>query len=462
MTPRPADAGAGTTLPGEPMRTRAGIWRLAAVPLVVGAVLRLLLVAYIQVLHGSFLFLDDQGYDRIGWSLAQAWHVHTFPSPASVAYAGTLSYLYYVFVAALYFVFGHHWLLVKVVAALLSALSVPAAAAVGDSLAGRRLAVPAAWLAALYPNAVFWGATGLKDGPLTTLVLVMAAIALRPLTMRGLSFAVAVIAVALLTRPVMGFTGLAMLAVPTIAAVRGRWTGPGRPARTGARLLVLFVGLPTLVVVSVFLAARYLPTLKAGLAGEPVFSFGGAPVAATASPSPVEVLRALLGPFPWSFGPATDNVYRALYPGMAVWIVMLPAVALGCWQVLRRGPWAARGVVVSALAYLYLYAAVFQSQGFFRQRYTVEILLLMVGLYAFARRPQWAAVCTAAGVCVVAPGALVQAGVLPPAGLAAGALAVGAVWFAVDSAALARVWPAMRRGGLRQARGRSRAGRRDG
>ncbi|HVB44085.1 MAG TPA: hypothetical protein VNF47_15465, partial [Streptosporangiaceae bacterium] len=196
------------------MRTRAGIWRLAAVPLVVGAVLRLLLVAYIQVLHGSFLFLDDQGYDRIGWSLAQAWHMHMFPSPASVAYAGTLSYLYYVFVAALYFVFGHHWLLVKVVAALLSALSVPAAAAVGDSLAGRRLAVPAAWLAALYPNAVFWGATGLKDGPLTTLVLVMAAIALRPLTMRGLSFAVAVIAVALLTRPVMGFTGLAMLAVP--------------------------------------------------------------------------------------------------------------------------------------------------------------------------------------------------------------------------------------------------------
>ena len=118
---------------------------------------------------------------------------------------------------------------------------------------------------------------------------------------------------------------------------------------------------------------------------------------------------ALLGPFPWSFGPNTDSVYRALYPGMVIWIVMLPAVALGCWELLRRGSWAARGVIVSALAFLYLYVTVFQSQGFFRQRYTVEILLLVVGLYAFQRFPRRAAVWTAIGVCVVAPAALVQA-----------------------------------------------------
>ena len=127
------------------------------------------------------------------------------------------------------------------------------------------------------------------------------------------------------------------------------------------------------------------------------------------SPSAIDVLRSLLGPFPWAFGPATDTVYRSLYPGMIVWILMLPAVALGCWELVRRGSWAAKGVVVSALAYLYLYAAVFQNEGFFRQRYTVEALLLVVGLYAFARRPQLAQAWTAAGACVIAVAALVQA-----------------------------------------------------
>jgi glycosyltransferase involved in cell wall biosynthesis/O-antigen/teichoic acid export membrane protein len=430
--------------------TRANVWRLAAVPFAVGAGLRLLVVVYVQALHGNFLFLDDQGYDRIGWSLAQAWHMHAFPWPGSVDYAGTLSYLHYVFVAAVYFVFGRHWVLVKLISALLSALSVPAAAAVGDSLSGRRLGVAAAWLTALYPNAVLWGVTGLKDGPLTTLLLVMAAIALRPLTVRRTTAAVALISAAFLSRPVEGVIGLAMLVVPAIESMQGRWPCRGRPVRAGSRLLVTLVGLPTLAVVSVFLAARYLPTLKASLAGGGTLSLDTGPVAIGFTPSPFNVLRALLGPFPWSFGPASDTVYRALYPGTAIWIVMLPAVALGCWELLRRGPWAARGVVVSALAYLYLYACVFQSQGFFRQRYTVEILLLVVGLYAFKRLPRWTTVWTALGVCVVAPAALVQAGVLPPTGLALMVIALGAVWLAEDPAALARVRRAKRRGeGLR-------------
>ena len=115
----------------EETAKRVSIWKLAATPFVVGAALRLLVVAFVQVLHGNFLFLDDQGYDQIGWELAQAWHMKTFPSPGSVEYAGTTSYFYYVFVAAVYFVFGHNWVMVKFIAALLSALSVPAAGAIG-------------------------------------------------------------------------------------------------------------------------------------------------------------------------------------------------------------------------------------------------------------------------------------------------------------------------------------------
>src|ERR1700729_3343265 len=60
---------------------RSSIWKLTGIPFAVGACLRVLVVAYVQVLHGNFLFLDDQGYDRIGWLLALDWHMNQFPSP---------------------------------------------------------------------------------------------------------------------------------------------------------------------------------------------------------------------------------------------------------------------------------------------------------------------------------------------------------------------------------------------
>jgi 4-amino-4-deoxy-L-arabinose transferase-like glycosyltransferase len=404
-----------------------GVWQMTAVPLAVGAGCRLLAVAYAQVLHGNFLFLDDQGYDRIGWSLAQAWHMNTFPSPGSIAYAGTVSYLYYVVVAAVYFVFGHHWILVKLIGALLSALSVPTAAVVGDSLGGRRLAWSAAWLAALYPNAIFWGATGLKDGPSATLLLAVAAIAFRPPAIRRVVGAGVLIAGAFLFRPVLGISGLVMLLAPAIDWVRRRRRE--FPLRGGARLPVLLVGLPLLLVVSGFLAARYLPSLDGNTASA-AGAASAPPISMSYSLSPYVFLRGLLGPYPWSFGSTADSVYRALYPGMVVWILMLPAVVLGCWEILRREPWAARGLVISALAFLYLYATVFQDQGFFRQRFTVEVPLLIVGLYAFDRYTHRAAVWTAAGACVVAPAALVQARVISLADLVLVAAALGSLWFA--------------------------------
>ena len=73
-----------------------------------------------------------------------------------------------------------------------------------------------------------------------------------------------------------------------------------------------------------------------------------------------------------------------------------------------------RGVAISALAYMYFYICVFQGQGFCRQRFTVEMLFLVVGLYAFERAPRVAATCTAVCACVAAPAALFLSGVLPP------------------------------------------------
>jgi hypothetical protein len=255
----------------------------------------------------------------------------------------------------------------------------------------------------------------------------VAAIAFRPPALRRVVSAGVLIAGAFLFRPVLGICALVIMLAPAIDWVRPQ--GREFPRRGRTRLPVLLVGLPVLLVVSGVLAYRYLPILDPSTASEAAPAAGAAPVTVSYTFSPSGFLRALLGPYPWSFGPTSDTVYRALYPGMVVWILMLPAMALGCWELLRRGTWAARGLVVSALAFLYLYATVFQDEGFFRQRYTVEIPLLVVGLYAFQRYPHRTAIGTAVGACVVGPAALVQARVLSLSDLMVVAAALASVWW---------------------------------
>jgi hypothetical protein len=386
----------------------------------------------VQMVHGNFLFLDDQGYDRVGWLLAQEWHASIYPPPASVAI--TASWFYYVFVAAVYYVAGHHWLVVKLAGALLSALSVPCAAAVGTSLGGRRLGIRAAWLAALYPAAVFWGSAGIKDGPMATLLLAVAAIALRPLTMRRLAGAVALLVVAFLSRPVVGVVGAAMLLVPAACLISSGLPRPEELFDDVPRLLVLAAGIPAAVVMLALEAARYLPELTGSLAGTQTFRLSTGPTAVNYVPSPADVAHALLSPVRW-FGPATDAAY---IPGVFVWTVLLPVTALGCWDLLRRGPAAARGVVLSALGFLYLYTCVFQGPGFTRQRYTVEILLLVAALHAFARFPDRAFTWTAMSACAVALVQLAQALDVPRNVLEVGVLTVSAAGAAACLAHLLR------------------------
>jgi len=433
-------------LPAKTTGRQVGTWRLAAVPLLAGAGLRVLVVVCVQVVHGNFVFLDDRSYDRIGWFLAQSWHQHRYPSLETVT--GTSSDLYYVFVAAVYYVSGHHWLVVKLIDALLSALSVPAAAAIGVCVDGRRLGSAAAWLTALYPSAVFWGATGLKDGPMAALALAIAAIALRPLTVRRLGCAVALIVVALLCRPVEGVMGLAMMAVPTAGFVRGHWPSPHDAGRTWPRVLMLLAGIATaLAAVSVLAAERYLPRVSVSLARHAAPTLANGAVSVSLLPTPFAIVHALVNPIRW-FGPAADSAYPALVPGALIWLLLLPAAGIGCWLLLRRGSWACRGVLVSVFVYLYVYTCVFQSEGFSRQRYTVETLLLISGLYAFRRLPRIAALSTAVGACAIGCAQLIVTRALRPAEVALLAGTAGLLWLAQNRARrarAARLWRGTRR-----------------
>jgi hypothetical protein len=142
-------------------------------------------------------------------------------------------------------------------------------------------------------------------------------------------------------------------------------------------------------------------------------------VFAGSRPSLAAPVVALMGPFPWAFGEGSQSVYQALYPGMVIWIVLLPAATIGVWVMLRRGSSAVRGVVAAALTFFLMYLAYFGDVGFFRQRIALELFLLILALLAFQVRREKAVVLTAAWVVFLGPMILIQTAVFPPAGAAA-------------------------------------------
>jgi hypothetical protein len=405
----PGDRIVDTDIPSPLPASRSRDW-LAA--LIVGIAVRLLVLVLFRVFAGQFLFLDAQGYDSVGWKLATAWHNHQFPPVASVEFAGSLTYGYFTYVAIIYYVVGHHWIVIEITNALLSSIAIPLAASVGEALGGPGLRRPAAWLIALYPTAVFWSITGLKDSLLATLLLAIIALAIRGPSVRRMIVQALLLATTFFFRPALGLAALLIVVVGLArAGLRSRTVA--RVASNSRRFLLIVIGLPLVAVVTWLSVSRYLPLLRHSLSGEGASASGGLGSAFQLRPSPQTLARGLLGPFPWAFGPGTQSIYRALYPGMVLWIALLPAVFLGSWEVLRKGTWMSRAIILCTGGYLYLYFSVFESEGFFRQRFVVEPLLLVVASVAFARRAYWAEVWTAIGLVLISCGALLQAGLLP-------------------------------------------------
>ena len=394
----------GPKEPQESGAIRSGwVWA----PLVVAVVLRVLVVVFIQLYHGSFLFLDDHGYDTIGAKLASAWHLGRFPDPSSISFAGSVTYGYFVWVGALYYAFGRHWLVVKLVGALLSALSVLPAASIGEELGGERLARKSAWLVALYPSAVFWGATGLKDAPLAALFLAAIALGLKPPAPRRLVAQIVLTGIAFTMRPLLGVACVMTMVVPVSQGLRSRRRAPSR--RRGVRALTL-AGLALLGCLILPTLARDLSLLAHAQSAAETQMFPQGSVLAGSRPALSAPIVALLGPFPWAFDQRSHSVYMSLYPGMVVWILLLPGSALGVWLLLRRGSAAARGVIVASLAFLLMYLGYFGDEGFYRQRIALELVLMIVALCAFQARGERAATLTAAWLVVLGPAILVQTG----------------------------------------------------
>ena len=381
--------------------TRERVKSRFVAPVAVGIALRL---AVASAIGGRALFPDEVGYDRVGRMLASAWHAHDSIDVASASVAGTRDIGYFLFVGAIYYVVPS-LLVLSLCNAVVSGFSAYFAGRIGEHFG---VGSAAAWLVALYPTAIFWGSTGLKDGLLATLFLASVALAFEGPSLRVLAVSVALISATFLIRPVLA--GMAMciqiaaLAPIVVRAHHGRVVA--LLGLAGFAWMVVNVGLPA------YHAEQATATAVAGGVAISNLSLSG-------------LVRGLLGPFPWSYGPGVSAVGEAQYPGQVMLILLLPAACVGGWEALRRGTFTMRAVVGACFFYILIYQSVSEfSEGFFRQRFDVELILLILAAYAFKSRREVADVGTALWLCLIPTAALVQSGALPLAGVAL-LLAVG-------------------------------------
>jgi hypothetical protein len=356
---------------------RAAISARLIGPVVVGAAVRLavMLAAHLGSVatggHG-FMFLDDQGYAKVAGLLADQWREGNFVDPASYQFAGSYVFGFPTLVALIFLLTDENLLAAKLVNVLLGTATILVTARIGRQLGGERAARYTAWLVAISPTVVWWTAPLLKEALVAFLVSASVLFALQ--FPRARAF----------TGLLLGLFGLALTRIPAVLGVgagvciawlAAAWIMRKRvswPAFAILAVLGTLLGAVALAVVAqgnpVALLAQYASTVRSTTAAYP----GGDPRGI-----PADVVRTAVAPYPWAFDPGTQSWYRALYPGMWVWYLLLPTAALGFFRLRRRAEvW----LFATPIAFLVLASAL--TSGFtIRQRSSIEpIVLVLVAL----------------------------------------------------------------------------------
>jgi hypothetical protein len=344
---------------------------------------------------------DSQSYDTVGKALASAWGTEGFRFDRLASLCGTTTWGTYVFFGVAYRWIGSNWLYPKLAIGLVAATTAVSIAALASrcGLPDRHARVVGIAVG-LYPTALLWTAIGLKDSLVAAMAFgVLALQAVWP----GLSGGIIIVAgsaVLLPFRPVM--SGALLVS----ALLRSRQARDSTASRGLYLVAALVIGLILIVPSGQRLADGVSAAQTAGEAPVTGNARSSQPLA------PAQLVRGAMGPFPWSWDDASATTFRWVYPGMVVWILLLPLAFLGGRQAAKTSP-LARQLSAFVIIYLVAYYATF-SAGFFRQRTAIEpIALLFAAIYAAARpRTIWPIVST--WVVIVAGFAIVQSRVVSP------------------------------------------------
>jgi hypothetical protein len=349
-------------------------------------------------------FPDAQLYDRYGRVISRAWHqsFHVFGANGLEHLSGTRAWGPHAFFGAVYYVFGESWLTACLALGVVAASGPVAIYVIASKiLPSRRALYWTVAIVALYPTAVFWSAAGLKDGAVAALAFDVLALQLSLRAPWGTVAGVAGAAAFLTVRPVLAGSLL-------LAFLFSRGTQEGRFAkwlRVGAALAV--IGLTVLPTgqrlaggTAVFSGSPGASRYVVGNEGQ-VQIEGGIVAQIASAVSPDHLIQGLLSPRPWDFTSETASPYRWMYPGTALWILMLPAVCIGVALGLRSGVGPGRTLLIFVLVYAGAYYITF-STGFARQRTPLEMVGVVFAALALTERKEAVLRITSIWACVVA------------------------------------------------------------
>jgi hypothetical protein len=389
---------------------------------VVAAALRLLsfLVFYFgSVLtghHGSIDPFDSVGYDTWAWYAAQHIRAGQWVNLTNQSLEGTWDVGFTYLVAFEYVVVGHHPEVGRVINVFLAAFSAPAVyLAARHTAVGEVVARRAGWLVAVWPLSIYWAGYDLLKDPLVWFFLSLALLAIAAAGWRSRGALGGIAAGGIhIVRNFMG--PVVAVLVVLVALLKRDWRG--LVATLGALAIVqialLAVGYPPAWSLSPYVSSNK-PSTGVGV-GVSVCSasagqspsggslqgvVGGTDCAAPLKFTPKALaLRVLVGVPTILLGPrfalkdiVHPNLDSGMYPGVLIWIVLIPFTLLGLWRAVLKRDATLWGFALLGLAIWGALALIYAGQAF-RQRemaFPATLIFTSLGLERpWPRRWWWA------------------------------------------------------------------------
>jgi len=354
----------------------------------------LIRVVAVLVLHGyslsigqgGFFFLDDRGYDRQAWWLAQQWRAGHFPNPISASSGlGTLHIGYPLFVASIYYLVGHNLLAAKLLNAPFSAMVPVFIYLIGHRLFNKKVAWVSAVLIMIYPNFLIWSGSLLKDTLLTFSIPMVIFYTLR-WRERKKAMNLGLIALGLiLTLAIRGFMGFLL----GLAVFIYLWmTSPRKRKYSYATIslmliLFLFYFIPSALRTPITIGKTYLQAYSHSLTGLASASGLGKFLSAGWEGKVMFLakgtLLTFLDPFAWIFE-GSYSPYRLLYPGMWMWYFLIPYTSFGGYLLIRRKGKESFLMLGPILAVIVTYILIYGGAGVRQRIMNMPVFLLLAGL----------------------------------------------------------------------------------
>jgi hypothetical protein len=394
--------------------TRLPVWvKLFAV----AAALRLLafLVLYVGSIltghHGSIDPFDSVGYDTWAWFAAEHIRAGEWVNLTYSSLEGSWDVGFTYLVAFEYVVVGHHPEVGRVVNCFLAAFSAPAVyLAARQTTLGEVVARRAGWLVAVWPLSIYWAGYDLLKDPLVWFFLSIALLAMAAAGWRSRgalgAFAAGGVHV------VRNFMGpLVAVLLLFVALVKRDWRG--LLATLGALAIVqvalLAVGYPPAWSLSPYVSSSRPSTGvsvcsasgQAPTGGSIQGAVGGTECAAPLTFSPKALaLRIVVGVPTILLGPRLalkdivhPNLDSGMYPGVLIWIALIPFTLLGLWRAVLKRDATLWGFALLGLAIWGSLALIYAGQAF-RQRemaFPATLIFTSLGLERpWPRRWWWA------------------------------------------------------------------------